>query len=96
MKTQEGFVADKRIKAAALRYNPQKEQAPRVMAKGSGLVAEKILSIARENRIPLKEDKQLVEILSTLDLNQEIPPELYKAVAEILAFVYKMTNKVPS
>ncbi len=89
-------MADRRIKAAALRYNPQKEQAPRVIAKGSGIIAEKILDIARENRIPLKEDKQLVEILSTLDLNQEIPPDLYKAVAEILAFIYRMTNKAPS
>ncbi|KAF0181800.1 MAG: flagellar biosynthesis protein [Nitrospirae bacterium] len=87
---------DRRIKAAALRYNPQQEQAPRVVAKGSGLIAEKILGIAKENNIPLKEDKQLVEILSTLDLGQEIPPELYKAVAEILAFVYRMTNKVHS
>ncbi len=89
-------MTDRRIKAAALRYNPQKEQAPRVIARGSGIVAEKILGIARENRVPLKEDKQLVEILSTLDLNQEIPPDLYKAVAEILAFVYRMTNKVPT
>ncbi|HSW63003.1 MAG TPA: EscU/YscU/HrcU family type III secretion system export apparatus switch protein [Dissulfurispiraceae bacterium] len=87
---------DRRIKAAALRYNPRQEQSPRVVAKGSGLIAEKILGIAKENNIPLREDKQLVEILSTLDLGQEIPPELYKAVAEILAFVYRMTNKVPS
>lgn len=89
-------MADRRIKAAALRYNPQKEQSPRVVAKGTGLIAEKILDIAKENKIPLKEDKQLVEILSTLDLYQEIPPELYKAVAEILVFVYRMTGKAPS
>ncbi|HMK43225.1 MAG TPA: EscU/YscU/HrcU family type III secretion system export apparatus switch protein [Dissulfurispiraceae bacterium] len=85
---------DKRLKAAALRYKTEKESAPRVVAKGSGLIAEKILSVARENKVPLKEDGQLVEVLSTLDLYQEIPPELYKAVAEILAFVYRMTNKV--
>lgn len=67
-----------------------------MVAKGTGLIAEKILDIAKENKIPLKEDKQLVEILSTLDLYQEIPPELYKAVAEILVFVYRMTGKAPS
>jgi flagellar biosynthesis protein len=88
-------MADRRIKAAALRYNPEKEHSPRVVAKGTGLIAEKILDIAKENKIPLREDKQLVEILSTLDLYQEIPPELYKAVAEILVFVYRMTGKAP-
>lgn len=89
-------MADRRFKAAALRYNPQKEQSPRVVAKGTGIIAERIIGIAKENRIPLKEDKQLVEILSTLDLYQEIPPELYKAVAEILVFVYRMTGKTHS
>lgn len=85
-------MSDKRIKAAALQYKQGVNSAPRIVAKGSGVVAEKILEIAREHNIPLKEDPQLVEVLSTLDLYQEIPPELYKAVAEILAFVYKMTK----
>lgn len=86
---------DARKKAAALRYKPDKERAPRVVAKGSGLIAERILAVAKENRIPLKEDRHLVEVLSAIDLNQEIPPELYKAVAEILAFVYRTTGKRP-
>jgi len=85
---------DKRKKAAALRYIPEKDIAPRVVAKGTGYIAEKILSIAREHNIPLRDDPQLVEVLSALDLYQEIPPDLYKAVAEVLAFVYKMTKKV--
>jgi flagellar biosynthesis protein len=59
-------------------------------------VADRIMALAKEHNVPLREDPQLVEILSTLDLYQEIPPELYRAVAEILAFVYKMTNKVPA
>ncbi|HEX8949422.1 MAG TPA: EscU/YscU/HrcU family type III secretion system export apparatus switch protein [Dissulfurispiraceae bacterium] len=84
---------DKRAKAAALRYKPEKDAAPKVVAKGSGVIAEKIMQIAREHNVPLKDDPQLVEVLSALDLYQEIPPELYKAVAEILAFVYKMTKK---
>ena len=84
---------EKRAKAAALRYRAEKDSAPKVVAKGSGAIAEKIIQIAREHNVPLKDDPQLVEVLSALDLYQEIPPELYKAVAEILAFVYKMTKK---
>ncbi|MEW6115869.1 MAG: EscU/YscU/HrcU family type III secretion system export apparatus switch protein [Nitrospirota bacterium] len=88
-------MSDKRKKAAALRYTPQKDAAPKVVAKGSGAIAEKILQIAKEHNIPLKDDPQLVEVLSALDLYQEIPPELYRAVAEILAFIYKTTKKAP-
>ncbi len=85
---------DKRKKAAALRYMPEKDTAPKVVAKGSGAIAERILAIAKEHNIPLRNDPQLVEVLSALDLYQEIPADLYKAVAEVLAFVYKMTKKV--
>jgi flagellar biosynthesis protein len=85
---------DDRKKAAALKYTSGVDSAPRLVASGSGWLAEKIIQTAREHHIPLKEDPPLVEILSTLDLYQEIPPNLYKAVAEILVFVYKMNNKV--
>ncbi|MBI5213571.1 MAG: EscU/YscU/HrcU family type III secretion system export apparatus switch protein [Nitrospirae bacterium] len=87
-------MADTRKKAAALRYDTKKASAPRVVAKGKGKIAEQIIQVAREHKIPIKDDPQLVEVLSTLDLYQEIPPELYRAVAEILAFVYRMTKKV--
>ncbi|HTZ17564.1 MAG TPA: EscU/YscU/HrcU family type III secretion system export apparatus switch protein [Dissulfurispiraceae bacterium] len=87
---------EKRKKVAALRYKPKEDAAPKVVAKGSGWIADRILEIARQNHIPMREDRQLVEVLSAIDLNREIPPELYKAVAEILAFVYKMTKKGPS
>ncbi len=80
-------------KAAALRYDPPDDKAPKLVAKGSGIVAEKILQMAKEYGIPVKEDTCLTETLSALDLYQEIPPELYKAAAEILAFIYRMTNK---
>jgi flagellar biosynthesis protein len=83
-------------KAAALKYTSGVDRAPRVVARGSGWLAEKIIETAREHNIPLKEDPPLVEILSTLDLYQEIPPDLYKAVAEILVFIYKMNNKYKS
>jgi flagellar biosynthesis protein len=87
-------MADIRKKAAALKYDAKKDAAPKVVAKGSGKIAERILQIAKEHNVPIKDDPQLVEVLSTLDLYQEIPPELYRAVAEILAFVYRMTKKV--
>lgn len=87
-------MADKRKKAAALRYSPPKDAAPKVVAKGSGAVAERIIQLAREHKVPLKDDPQLIEVLSALDLYQEIPPELYRAVAEILAFIYRTTRKV--
>jgi flagellar biosynthesis protein len=80
--------------AAALQYKPRKDSAPRLVAKGKGWMAEKIIQTAKEHDIPLKEDPHLVEILSTLDLYEEIPQDLYKAVAEILIFIYKMNNKV--
>ncbi|MDA8387191.1 MAG: EscU/YscU/HrcU family type III secretion system export apparatus switch protein [Nitrospiraceae bacterium] len=84
---------DKAKKAAALRYKKGEDHAPVLVAKGKGPVAEKIIQLAREMNIPLKEDPKVVELLSALELNREIPPELYKAVAEILAFIYRMSNK---
>ena len=85
---------DKREKAAALKYERGVDSAPTVVAKGKGLVAEKIIALALENGVPVHEDRNLIEILSTIDLYEEIPPELYKAVAEILAFIYKMSKKM--
>lgn len=87
-------MADQVKKAAALRYRHRQDNAPTLVAKGSGIIAERIMEIARQHHIPLKRDPQLIEVLSQLDLNQEIPPELYRAVAELLAFVYKMTQKL--
>ena len=85
---------EKTKKAVALHYRPNRDNAPAITAKGSGFLAEKIIEIAKEHNIPLTKDQQLVEVLSTLDLYQEIPVELYKAVAEMLAFIYKMTKKI--
>lgn len=63
--------------------------APKVTAKGRGAVAERLITMARENQIPVVEDKMLVEMLDQLNVNQEIPGELYQVVAEILVAVYK-------
>ena len=81
-------------KAAALKYRKGVDGAPTVVAKGSGLIAKKIIDLAREHGVPVREDQHLVEILSTIDLYEEIPTELYKAVAEILAYVYKMSGRL--
>jgi flagellar biosynthesis protein len=76
----------------ALRYNAAVDKAPKVIAKGHGFVAEKIMALARENGVPMREDTDLVQVLSQLDLNREIPPTLYRVVAELLAFVYRLNN----
>jgi len=80
-------------KAVALGYNEQKSKAPKVLATGKGEMAAKLISLAKENGVPIKEDEDLVELLSKLDLGDEIPPNIYKAVAEVFAFIYQMANK---
>ena len=80
-------------KAVSLGYNRQKDNAPKVLATGSGEVAKNIINLAKSHDIPIKEDADLVEVLSKVDLNEEVPPNLYKAVAEIFSFLYQMTNK---
>lgn len=76
--------------ATALRYRSEAEAAPRVTASGRGAMAEKILAAAAANGVPVVEDPDLAELLSALDLDVEIPPALYRAVAEVLAFVYRL------
>jgi flagellar biosynthesis protein len=83
----------KRIKAAALRYVPEKDNAPRLVAKGEGKVAEKIIALAKEHGIPISEDPDLVTILSKMDLGEEVSPVLYEVVAELLVFVYRLKQK---
>lgn len=81
---------DKDKKAIALKYERGKDVAPKVTAKGRGAVAEKILALAREHGVPIEKDTTLLQALYRLDLNEEIPEELYQVVAEILAFIYRM------
>ncbi len=83
----------KRQLAVALRYNEDMEAAPRVLAKGSGKTAQKILEIAQEQNIPIREDPDLIEALAKLDVGSLIPTELYPAVAEVLAFVYRQNQR---
>jgi flagellar biosynthesis protein len=80
-------------KAASLKYDSSKSQAPIVTAYGTRETAKNIIKIAQENDIPIKQDEDLVNMLSEIELNQEIPIELYKSVAEIFSFVYEMANE---
>ena len=82
-------------KAVALNYDQMNDLAPKVTAKGHGKVAERIIALAESHQIPLVEDRNLVQLLDALDINTEIPPQLYQAVAEVLVFIYRLNNKVP-
>ncbi|MBN1627589.1 MAG: EscU/YscU/HrcU family type III secretion system export apparatus switch protein [Deltaproteobacteria bacterium] len=81
-------------KAAALKYERSRDRAPRVIAKGARKIAERIIELAREKGIPITEDPDLVGALMKLDLQEQIPEELYKTVAEILAFAYRINKKM--
>ncbi len=86
----------KTILAAALEYDTERDAAPRVVAKGRAAIAEKIIALAREHNIPIHSDPGLVSMLSQLDIDQHIPVELYRAVAEILSFIYRVNNRYGS
>jgi len=79
-----------RRRAVALRYDDLKDPAPRVVAKGQGEIAGKIIDLARRHGVPIHEDPDLVEVLAKIELEQVIPPALYQAVAEVLAFLYRL------
>ncbi|MBL4775638.1 MAG: EscU/YscU/HrcU family type III secretion system export apparatus switch protein [Mariprofundus sp.] len=78
----------KKNKAIALQWDPHLDQNPELTAKGSGLIADEIIRLAKENNIPIREDNDLVQIFSLLDIGESIPPEVHTAIAEILAFIY--------
>lgn len=81
---------DKKKLAAAITYERGGDEAPILTAKGKGLMAEQIIEIAEKNGIVVKEDADLVQLLVKLDIDSPIPLEAYEAVAEILAYVYKV------
>ncbi len=80
-------------KAVAIRYDTESDDAPRVVAKGDRLLAERILELAKEHDIHIHEDPDLVAVLGKLDVDTEIPEDLYRAVAELLAYVYRLRGK---
>ena len=73
--------------ATALQYSPETDAAPKVVASGKGIIAEKIIEMAKENDVPVYQDKKLAATLSALGIGEQIPPEIYEVVAEILIFI---------
>jgi flagellar biosynthesis protein len=80
--------------AVALKYKKEENNAPKVVAKGKGEVANNIILEAKKSGVAIKEDKELAEILFSIEIEKEIPPALYEVVAKILAFVYKEKKKL--
>lgn len=78
--------------AVALRYDQETDNAPKVTASGKGYIAEKIIEIAFQHGVKVREDSDLAEILSAVEINAEIPVEAFAAVAEILSYIYKANN----
>ncbi|MCR4764533.1 MAG: EscU/YscU/HrcU family type III secretion system export apparatus switch protein [Lachnospiraceae bacterium] len=83
-------------KAVALKYDMERDQAPRVIAKGRGHVAENIMAVAKKSTIPVYQNKTLVNMLMALEIDREVPPELYRTVAEVMAHVYRIDKHAQS
>ncbi len=79
--------------AVALKYDMERDTAPKVVAKGRGHVAENIMAAAQQNAIPVYQNKTLVNMLMALEIDREIPPELYRTIAEVMAYVYRIDKK---
>jgi flagellar biosynthesis protein len=77
-------------KAAALRYDRGQDRAPRVVASGRGPVADRLVAVAESHGVPIQHDAALAEALTRLELDREIPPELFAAVAEVIGFLYRI------
>ena len=75
--------------AVALDYDAPKDNAPRVVAKGRGEIAQRIIDLARQNGVAVRQDADLAELLAVLELDQEMPVEAFTAVAEILSYIYR-------
>lgn len=81
---------DKLSKAVALKYNGHDGTAPKIVAKGTGAIAGRIINSAKDHGVPIYQNKTLTGMLMAVELDREIPPELYQAVAEVLAYIYRL------
>ena len=84
-------ISDRKL-AVALEYD--RKGAPRVVAKGRGELGERIIEVAKANDVPVEENEVLAGALSNVEIGDEIPPELYRAVAEVLVFVLRLSGRV--
>ena len=80
-------------RAVAVKYDPKVMAAPNLVAKGRGDVARRILELAAKHDVPVRRDADLVELLAVCDLGEDIPVELYSAVAELLAYLYRLNGE---
>jgi flagellar biosynthesis protein len=76
--------------AIALRYEPGVDEAPKVVAAGQDYLADQIIATARRHHVPIREDKAMTSMLAGLDCGKHVPPEMYRAVAEVIAWVFRM------
>jgi flagellar biosynthesis protein len=81
-------------RAVALRYDERESSTPKVVASGVGEIAQHILAVAKQHGVPVREDPDLVTLLAVCDLGEEIPVELYEAVAELLTFLYRINESL--
>ena len=81
---------EERKRAVAIKYDHKPNQAPVVVAKGQGLVADQILAAAKQYAVPVYQNKTLAGMLMAVEIDSQIPPELYQAVAEVLSYVYRL------
>ena len=86
---------DREQPAAAIALLWDGDGAPRVTAKGRGELAERIMELAKEHDVPVREDSELAMLLAQVELGDEIPHELYVAVAQVIAFAYQISGKAP-
>ena len=89
-------IIPKKKSAISLQYKKGINRAPRVTAKGQGWIAENIIKLAKDKNIPIREDRDLVNLLSEVDVGKEVPESLYKVVAELLAWVYQLNKDFPN
>jgi flagellar biosynthesis protein len=94
MATDDEARPDPKKLAVALAYDMGKDEAPKVVAKGKGLIAKTIIELAQQHNIEIREDADLAGMLSKIDLDTPIPLEAYAAVAEIIAYIYKANDKI--
>jgi flagellar biosynthesis protein len=79
-------------KASSLQYDNNTSNAPKVTSYGQGNIAQNIIDVAKKHNIPIKKDEDLIEMLSQIEINEDIPTELYQAVAEVFSFIYNISN----
>lgn len=85
---------EKNKQAVVIRYDKDQDSAPRVTAKGRGYVAEHIINLGKQHAVPLYQNKTLASMLMAIELDKEIPPELYSAIAEVLAYIYRLDQRM--